>query len=265
MSGTIFGLTSTASLGRIDTYSLLDIYDHLDFDDLVNVALIDSHFSDLITRHYMIAKYRIHEKLIQISNNPDNATDHPDAVPIRNYGTILQFLQLFGHLITKLEFSHYYSDSEAPTINRFIAEHCSSSLTEITLKGVGVYLMSETKQRFEIFRVYSELSIDQIGSFVRENRNLTALLMPWTDLSYNYSIFFDIIGELEELEELRFRWSNNMDRDKLLHFMSEFQKLNRVTFCVHRNECEQLMGIIPQQWQFIQGETQKDCTFQRST
>lgn len=416
LSGTIFGLASAASLDRIDTYSLLNIYDHLDFDDLVNVALIDSHYSDLITRHYMIAKYRIHEKLIRISNNPDNATDHPDILSIRNYETILQFLQLFGHLITKLEFSHYYSDSEAPTINRFIAEHCSTSLTEIILKGVGVYLISETKQQFEkvvhvsfsdsniyadnlklerifprmeylelnivrfiriasigslvqthshlkhfhyndrridgndsflrdfiklnpqlqtlclrklisldflqvasenlpkletllilnnfpnpfhekrihfksvrnftfvdrdssqifnnfplsfdsleIFRVFSELSIDEIGSFIKENRNLSVLLMPWTGLGYDYSIFFDIISEIKELEELRFKWSNNMDQDGVLYLMSEFQKLRKVTFCVHGNECEQLTGMTPQQWQFIQEETQKDCTFQRST
>lgn len=417
MAGAIFGLASTASLDRIDTYSLLNIYDQLDLDDLVNVALIDSHSHDLITRHYMIAKYRVHEKLIRITNKPYNETDHPDILPIRRYETILQFLQLFGHLIKKLEFSDYYSDSEAPTINRFIAEHCSTSLTEITLKGVGVYLLSETKQRFEkvvrvsfsesnlyadnlklerifprmeylelnivrfiriasidslvqphpylkhfhytdkkidgndsflrhfvklnpqletlclrklisldflrvasenlpklttllilnnfpetfygkrirfrnvrnftfvdrdslhtfnhfplsfdsleIFRIFSELSINEIGPFVRENKNLTVLLTPWTDLSYDCSIFFDMIGELKELEELRFKYgSNNMDRDDILNLMSKYQKLTRVTFYVHGNECEKLAGMIPQQWKFIQGDTQKNCTFQRSS
>lgn len=44
---------------HLDDYSLLRIFDLLDFDDLVNCALVGSRYNQLITDHYIVPKYQL--------------------------------------------------------------------------------------------------------------------------------------------------------------------------------------------------------------
>lgn len=412
-------VNKTDGFNRLHNYALLNVYDHLDFDDLVNVAAVNVQNHDLITHHHMIAKYRIHEKTIRITNSPeeDEPTEDSNILTIHNYKTVLQFFQLFGHLVTKLEFLHFYSIPEAiPTINRHIAEYCSKSLVEMRLNGAGLYLVSETERQFEnltrltftetniytdnlqLHRIYprmeyfeihvvrlmrmaslqsivqpypnlkhlsysdrdidgddsflselfqlnpqlealtlrkfvtlnvlrsasenlsklkfllvlnnfhnaaasnsihfesvtnftfidrdslnnfeqfpitfdrleefaviSEISIDSIERFVRENDGLKVLSIPWMDLGDNYSSLLDIVGGLSQLVEIKLEWSEKIGENDTLRLINENEQLKTVTFCVNtRDHCDLLQNIVPRSWEMNEEKTAKECTFMRT-
>lgn len=94
----------------LDYYSLLDIFDNLHFNDLLNLADVDATFYSIITDHYMIRKFRICEKVICL--NGYVAQLRADAkLSIGALDSILRFLRIYGHQITRLEFDSVLFDS----------------------------------------------------------------------------------------------------------------------------------------------------------
>lgn len=126
----------------------MGVFDLLDFDELVNIASSNERFRALISDHYMVSVFRIHEKLIRFSLNIYERED-PNMVIIQNNHTILPFLRNFGHLITNLQFlGEAFRVSHVEEIDYYIEQYCSATLTELDLDRAGTSLITNTRTSF---------------------------------------------------------------------------------------------------------------------
>lgn len=92
--------TATSSqLNQLDDFSLMCILDYLDFDDLIAVAKLSPRLSNIILDHYLLAKFRLHEKnIIYLKER----LFYNDRYGISTYladdwDETLTILELFGH------------------------------------------------------------------------------------------------------------------------------------------------------------------------
>lgn len=115
----------------------MNIFDHVDFFGLINLADTNQEIRQVITEHYMIPKYGIHEKLIRFEGA--GYSDHvSDDIIIGNYTTVLQFIRIFGHKLSKIQVSgDLYSADVIDKINEYIARYCTTSLTELYVINGG--------------------------------------------------------------------------------------------------------------------------------
>lgn len=59
-------LSSQHRLDQLDDWSLLGIFDFLDYDEIINLAQASERFHQVILQRYMIPVFHIDEKLIHI-------------------------------------------------------------------------------------------------------------------------------------------------------------------------------------------------------
>lgn len=151
----------------MDNYSLMRFFNRLQFDELLNLAGVNSRFHHLIG-HYMLAKHNIHKKVLRLRN-----VDHPsitaNAINIGKSVTILRFLRHFGHLITKLEYTHkHHTTIEHLKIKHSIQRYCARTLLDIKMSSQRSYLIGDVNNPFE-----KVINVDlAIGQFDRDNLQL---------------------------------------------------------------------------------------------
>lgn len=100
---------------------LLEIFEEMEFADLLSSAETNSRFRELIGRYYMIKKFRIHEKLIDFRSSNTHSTTNSDKIYsnfilIYNRTTFTRLLQNFGNLIPLIEISHDHSNGSLLTL-----------------------------------------------------------------------------------------------------------------------------------------------------
>lgn len=84
-------------ISGLDIPSLLNIFDHLDLDGLINTADTNEHFRQLITVHHMLPVFHIDERVIRIDKVPmfnlwaDKNIHSEPTEAIHNYNTTLLF------------------------------------------------------------------------------------------------------------------------------------------------------------------------------
>lgn len=128
--------------------ALLNVFKSLKFNELLNQADKSTRSQQLIERHFMIGKYRVHENIIHLNKLYDG--DDITGYFLWQYVSTEKFLRNFGHLITKLEFSSVsFTQQEIRLINQQIVQYCSESLKEISLVNVGFHLIGETGETFQ--------------------------------------------------------------------------------------------------------------------
>lgn len=133
---------------HLDDYSLMGIFDYLNFDELVIVASSNANFRALITDHYMLSVFRIHEKVIRYSLNEYEKVNS-DTVIIKKNETILPFLRNFGHLVTSIQIlGEWFDAGHAEEIIYYIEQYCSATLTELELHRIGTRLTVTTNATF---------------------------------------------------------------------------------------------------------------------
>lgn len=146
----------------LDNYSILDIFDQLHFDELLNMADTCVRFRQLITAQYMIPKYHIHENIVRIAS-PTIGPATSEKVHISSFNLALKFFRNFGHLITKLEFIDYdYTDKEATTIIQYIEKFSSASLKQ--MRG-GCGLLTKASGTFDNVTVVDITCSDELSEF----------------------------------------------------------------------------------------------------
>lgn len=139
--------TNKTKLQHLDNYSLLEICDYLELDDLVRLAASNERFHRIIADHYMVPIFRIHEKSVRFTNKIDQRPT-PDTVFVKKFAEILLFLRNFGYLITKLTFAaNAFSKENAFKINSFVVKYCSDSLVELELKQ-HLHMVSDNNKTF---------------------------------------------------------------------------------------------------------------------
>lgn len=120
-------------LQHLDQYSLLDIFDHLDFKSMINLADTSKHFRQLIAARYMTTRFHIDEKSIQFSTRTD-APPPPNTIKLADPKIILNLLRNFGDLITNLKFAaSTFNKDAANEINKLIAEYTANTLKALEL------------------------------------------------------------------------------------------------------------------------------------
>lgn len=167
------------------------IFDFLDFDELVNVAVTSDRFCEIITNRYMIPVFRIHEKVIlAVSESP---TDTGKTIVIKNIQTIALFLRTFGHLISTLQFTTKSSRNldDIEQINDYIIEYCSETVIKLELDSQSARLTTNSSK---IFKRLTKLKLDYWVYFERMNINRNFPVLEELTIDTPYPLP-DIIGQ----------------------------------------------------------------------
>lgn len=121
----------------LDDYTLLSIFDVLNLDDLINVADIGLRYRHLVTRHYAISKFKLHDSLVRFSGHMlagSSVEISSYSIEIVDFSMAQKVLRIFGHIISKLQFNYdRYNPIQARRMARYINKYCSESLVEIKL------------------------------------------------------------------------------------------------------------------------------------
>lgn len=124
---------------NLDDFSLLEIFDKLDFFDLVKLSTLGPRFHQIIVDHYIIAEYRLHEKKLYIKIGYTVSThvypnDDSNSLYTEKEEEVLAVLQYFGNVFNsiKLEiFALGYKYVEE--IQYALNKYCFKTTQEITL------------------------------------------------------------------------------------------------------------------------------------
>lgn len=114
---------------------ILEIFDKINFEDLLTLAEMRTKFQDLIIRYYAINKFHIHEKLIMLCGARDDLQIEITTDSIRIYDNKLfsRILQNFGYLISRIRIDTAHRAS-IKFIGGQVNKYCSESLTEMSLR-----------------------------------------------------------------------------------------------------------------------------------
>lgn len=127
------------------------VYDHLNFTQLIDLADKNDTARPIIRNEYMIAKYRVHERIFVITKIFRDVPHSNQYNMVEQFESAHKFLRHFGDLVSKLRFENNWSqltDTEVTTLTSDIEKYLSDSLVDIELKRVGNYLLGKTKRVF---------------------------------------------------------------------------------------------------------------------
>lgn len=127
-----------SNLADLDDFSLMNIFDQLGLNDLSKLVLMNPRFRQLITDHYIIRQYHLHDRLIYIDNRVEikmYSQEFGTVDQIANsYDEILSILEGFGEMFEQLKIvvdPHGYKHLDG--IQRLINKHCSKAIQEVRL------------------------------------------------------------------------------------------------------------------------------------
>lgn len=243
-------------LCELDAYNLMNILDTLDFDSLINLSAASPSLHSLITDHYMIPKFRIHEKLIFINGNIKLSASiiADDDIFIGKIGVVSRFLRLYGHIITRLKVdATRLLETEMVEFGQLIREHCSSTLLEFQLTESPELVFASQANHFASVRHFSidirsnepladvsiRLTFDHLQTLeigVREyetwaaeliERNGELVTISFPSMTANYAVeYLKQMKELSNLREIRVLYRIAADWvQSLQHILDEFKEL----------------------------------------
>lgn len=178
-------------LQYLDDFTLLHIFDRLNFDDLVKVADIDDRFQHLVADHYIVSKFRIHTKVIHLNPSIYEAKQ-PNTLLVHDYEQIRRVLRHFGHLITSVRFAEFsFAPTKSAQIAADIAAYCSNTLVELELYGPGGSILRqllESNRQLRALHLRDVIPFDQL-QFINANLpNLTTLTMRYNAVLHSMDI-----------------------------------------------------------------------------
>lgn len=171
--------------------------------------MADTHkkFQQLILNHYMLPKYRIHEKLIHFEIAGPNP--NIDTLYIGEFDIVLRFLRNFGKFIKSLELSGLrFTIEENVQINYFIEEYCWHSLEELTLHRTISYLLNGTARIFPNIKKLNIVIPEKMDNFqihrvypMMESLTFASETFPFTSMLHKNhnlkNLTFDLINPHE--------------------------------------------------------------------
>lgn len=169
--------TTTTGLSNVDDYTLMELIDHLEFDDILKLADLSTELRAIITERYMVPIYQLHEKTICFTVGMDEHQPGSRLV-INELPVALRLLRIFGHLVTKLKlFSLNFTTEQLTLIGNYIAKYCQSSLIELELFGIQTSELitdptnlfpNVTKLKLSSFHPMGSLEIHKIYPALKE-------------------------------------------------------------------------------------------------
>lgn len=174
---------------------------------LINLADTTPEFRQLITDRYMIATFRIHEQEIVFQKQDIPMYIPADTIAIGNVHTIVRFLRIFGHLVTKMELKgSEFEANEVLLITQYIGEYCAKNVLELEMIGAGEYLISNTEHVFEKAEIVHFHDVKPLENVqihrIFPNINELKLESKFTRLYHNQNTQ-NIMNSLSSLPQLR--------------------------------------------------------------
>lgn len=226
----------------LDEYSLLKILDFLEFDDLLTISSIKPELIPFITKHYMIPKYRIHERDIYLHLMTESNDILGPQISIGKSKAAKEFIKNFGHLFTSLAINAHSERNEV--IRQSIEQYCSQTLIKFGLSGTMRYFLSESNASFpkltkmniafpryqgtyEISRIYpalKELSVDLTVGVDADLRDMISSAPSLRAFSTSFVLNSDILPFINRnhpnLESLGITYNTHIfQRDQqMIHF-----------------------------------------------
>lgn len=106
---------------------LYNIFDQIEFKDLISLTELNPKYRELITRHYAL-KHRVQEKLIHFqSSNVQRISFEGNSIKISNTRLSVKFLRNFGQWISRIKLDRYNS-----LVGSAMNKYCSESLAELS-------------------------------------------------------------------------------------------------------------------------------------
>lgn len=128
----------------MDDFSLLNIFDHLDFGDLANVAAIGPRYQQLIVDHYMIPAYKLPGKTVKILlSGRDESTGvsiYPSITTLLANGysetlsTIISCCHLFSNLIIISDYIYPVKNDFVQNVSYAVNSFCRNTPLEISME-----------------------------------------------------------------------------------------------------------------------------------
>lgn len=132
-------------LDHLDDFSLMDIFDLLKLEDLINIATINSRFEELVLHHYIIGKYHLNKRPIKmVINDAIVITDNLDRPFASGFKQSLWVLKQFGHIFSFIE---VHCSSLGSYESRQLINHINmnrpDALQEITISALSNYSIND--------------------------------------------------------------------------------------------------------------------------
>lgn len=121
----------------ISDANLLELFEVIDFDNLVAVAEKSDRFRRIIGQHFMSDPLRLHEREICIARVPESGLKPVHCHLINGQASALKFLTHFGHMVTRLNvIGHNIDRAQFDEIGQLIDRHCAATLVGLRLEQV---------------------------------------------------------------------------------------------------------------------------------
>lgn len=165
---------------------LLEIFDKLEFEQLISAADVNYRFRELIAQHYIIPKYHFDEEIIEFKK-----TIHPgknieigfdDSIKIHKHKLTLKIVRSFGHLISRINLDLFsFSDEWLHTTSSYINEYCSESLKEFNVSNFHEDIFLKWKKPFK--NVNTIRFADGLWDCEKNNLNISEIFPSLQSLS----------------------------------------------------------------------------------
>lgn len=242
-------------LNDLDEWSLMNILDFLEFGDLLAISTVNPTFDHLVTNHFMVQKFRIHERAIYISSKERlNEISNNNRITIGSMALGQEFLEKFGHLFTHLILSPQRERNVE--IRRIIEQYCAETLSEFELINSSSYFLSETNQTFnrlvklsytiieprqipQFSRIYpalKELSVDTHGQIGGKLEHITKMIKAAPGLRAfaidhipAYETFRLLNDNHPNIESLKFGYRSDVFRNNIDTNTINFNNVKELT------------------------------------
>lgn len=153
------------------------IFDHLPITDLVKVAEMSPRCAEIILQHFIVGKYRFHEKPITILIDTIRALlgyktvfDEYEFITKDVHQTVW-VLERFGHIFSHIQYSViHFGAPDSLKVFESVDKYAVNSVKEITIFGFDTTAMSNWTYSFD-----SNVTQIKFGSFVSDPIALNTL------------------------------------------------------------------------------------------
>lgn len=201
------------------------IFNHLVFNDLLNLAPMSSNFADVTSvifrRKYSNYEIRIDYLKYEHDKKPYIIMRWPKSIKIRDFEVASNVIKYFGNNIQKLyilnhESNNYTSGSDWAGINRLVNEYGSESLTELKLAVINKKLwpqFTEPFKRVELLEI--EIKSDSDGMKLNQLCPSLRKLVVRLDAKSNHDFIDCELPNLNQLDLFFLRSDDYRDKQAI--------------------------------------------------
>lgn len=183
-----FDPPETTLFDGLDDWSLMEIFDSLDFGDLANMATLSPRYQQIIIDHYIIPKYALNRPIIHIFISKKMENTHVFYLPtdeLRNsiklttgHNEMLSTLKAFCHLFAKVSI---VTDYFLPTGQKLIhsVAHALNNHCLNVPQTVSMSIHMTDKRQMDF--VFEHATRVELGAPERYNASEIARMFPRTE------------------------------------------------------------------------------------